>query len=228
MALPENALTTVAAVCAELSLPAPTTGSADEADLEGRIAAASDAIEGYCGREFGKVVDFVESVAGHGTDVLMLSRLPLLSVSSVSLDGEAVPVADYEPSPSPADGRIGALRRSPIAEELWCWTARLRPGPSYDKQAGTERRAYTVTYTAGYVLPKDATADSPRTLPYDVERACILTVVAGAASKGRDTSITSESVLDASVTYAAPGAALGVSGLPLEAERLLERYRSVL
>ncbi|WP_338749794.1 hypothetical protein [Bacillus sp. FJAT-52991] len=30
-----------------------------------------------------------------------------------------------------------------------------------------------VVYKAGYVLPEDETPDTPRTLPYDIERACL-------------------------------------------------------
>lgn len=33
--------------------------------------------------------------------------------------------------------------------------------------------AYTVEYTAGFVLPKDATEETPRTLPTDLEISCI-------------------------------------------------------
>ncbi|OLN21712.1 hypothetical protein BTO30_13495 [Domibacillus antri] len=34
-------------------------------------------------------------------------------------------------------------------------------------------RSGEIVYTAGYVLPKDETADNPHTLPYDIERACL-------------------------------------------------------
>jgi hypothetical protein len=34
-------------------------------------------------------------------------------------------------------------------------------------------RSGDIVYTAGYVLPKDETPTNPRTLPYDVERACL-------------------------------------------------------
>lgn len=228
MALPTNALTTVAAVCGELSLSVPTPGSAEEVDLERRIGAASSAIERYCDRKFAKVVDFVERVPGFGSDVLFLTRVPLLSVAKVEYEGEEVTATEYEATPSDEDAEAGLLRRAYDAPGTWEWTALCSRGASGGKQAGAERRAYAVTYTAGYVLPKDDAPDNPRTLPFDVEQACILVVSAGVASKGRDTSVSSETVLSASVSYAAPGANLGVSGLPLEAERLLAPYRRVL
>lgn len=228
MSLPANALTTVAMVCAELSLDVPTSGSATEADLERRIAVASDAIERYCARAFGRVVAYVERVPGFGTDALFLSRVPVLSVSAVTYDGDVIPPECYESPPSGADSEAGLLRNVDADAPVWAWTARC--GAWGGKQAGTERRAYAVTYTAGYVLPKDGTDDEPRTLPYDVEHACILTVVSDYQMKGRDQSIVSESVLSASVTYAGSqvnsAIGRGTGGIiPDAAATLLQPYR---
>ncbi|ULO08930.1 phage gp6-like head-tail connector protein [Paenibacillus sp. 19GGS1-52] len=60
-------------------------------------------------------------------------------------------------------------------------------------------RGLSVTYTAGYVLPEDATEDTPSTLPETLEYACVLMV----KHLQREPGIASERVGDISVAYAA-------------------------
>jgi hypothetical protein len=212
LALSSNALTTVAAVCAELSLEVPASGSAEEADLERRIAAASDAIARYCSRVFGQA-ERTERMEGFGGDVLFLRHAPVTEVSAITLDGEEVSLDEVESPPAEGDAEAGLARRLD-----GCW------------ESTCGRRSYSVTYTAGWVLPKDATNDNQRTLPYDVEHACILTVVADYLAKGRDQAIVSESVLSASVTYAGSqtNSAIGRGAggiIPDNAAALLSHYR---
>lgn len=212
MPLASNALTTVAAVCAELSLAVPTSGSTDEADLEARIAAASDAIARFCSRVFGQQ-DRTERVEGLGGDVLFVRHAPVTAVASIVHNGEEVPLDEVESPPAEGDAESGLVRR---LDGCWADTC--------------ARRSYVVTYTAGWVLPKDAATSTPRTLPHDVERACILTVVADYLAKGRDPSIVSESALSASVTYAGSqvNSAIGRGAggiIPDNAAALLSHYR---
>lgn len=86
----------------------------------------------------------------------------------------------------------------------------------------------TITYVAGYILPDDA---DNRTLPYDIEEACIYTVRARMSeldSTNADAEIRSES-LDGiySASYETNGATRFSSnmGLPQRAVALLAKYR---
>ena len=54
-----------------------------------------------------------------------------------------------------------------------------------------KRLCYKVTYTYGYVLPKDATQENPRTLPYDLEDIVITLTI---AKMVRNSVITSYSI----------------------------------
>lgn len=226
MALVANALTTVATLAGELGIATPAASSAAEADLERRIAVASSAIERYCNRTFSKAT-LTESVAGYGTRYLRLSRPPLLSVTSVTLYGVAVDAEDYA-APSGIEAQAGLLRR---VEGSWEWTAHESTSPAPEPLAGTERPLYEVVYVGGYVLPKDeALPGTPRTLPYEVEEACLRTCVAIYRSKGRDQSIISESLLSASVTYAGStansGIGRGLGGIiPDEVLPLIDKYK---
>ncbi|GEL75205.1 hypothetical protein [Myxococcus virescens] len=224
MALADNALTTVATLAYELGLPEPAAGSPAEKDLERRIAVASKAVEDYCDRRFGRAT-LTEKVRGMGGQVLMLDRCPVLSITSVTLDGQVVPVAEYECVG--VDAAAGLLR---TRYGRWANTADWQRGVSPEPLAGTERAAYTVVYVAGYVLPKDAAPGSPSTLPAPLEEACLLTAVASYRAKGRDPSIVSQSLLSASVSYAGSAVntaiGLGVAGIiPDSAAYMLQPYR---
>ena len=59
-------------------------------------------------------------------------------------------------------GDVGVIYR----DEGWL-KAGYRKGLAYDIVA--PKRVIEVSYTAGYVLPKDATDDEPQTLPADLE-----------------------------------------------------------
>lgn len=221
MALPTNALTTVATLAAELGISTPASSSAAEVDLERRISVASDLIEARCGRKFYKGT-VTEKVAGYGEATLRLSRYPLVSITSVTLDGTAVDSDSWSATPEQEDADAGLLRH---LDGCWEWTARLQGGASPEPRAGTERRLYTVVYVGGYVLPKDHSGPTPRTLPHPLEQACLLEAVASYRAKGRDTSISSEALLSASVSYRDPGAARNPeSGLLLEVEALLKPF----
>ncbi|MNL54722.1 hypothetical protein D3C87_1780750 [compost metagenome] len=70
-------------------------------------------------------------------------------------------------------------------------------------------RAIMISYTAGYVLPNDATTDEPATLPETLEFACIML----AKHLLREPGVTSERVGDISVTYAAEEMPVAVQSL---------------
>jgi hypothetical protein len=72
-----------------------------------------------------------------------------------------------------------------------------------DPYVGSEGDLYTVTYAGGYVTPQQA-ADNvllTRSLPYDLEQACVQGVVAMYRGRGQDQRIAQESLLSYSVSY---------------------------
>jgi hypothetical protein len=225
MALSANALTTVATLAGELGISTPSGGSAAEADLERRIAVASDDAEAYCGRPFAKTT-VTEKVAGFCGPVLRLSRYPLISITSVALNGSAVASSTWAATPEADDAAAGQLRHLIGA---WEWTAGYQEGASPEMRAGTEQRLYAVAYVGGYVLPKDDGVLTPRTLPYQLEEACLLTCVASYRARGRDQNIVSESLLSASVTYAGSTVNTGIGRgggiIPDNAAALLDLFK---
>ncbi len=136
-----------------------------------------------------------------GLTSLVLSRFPLVSITSVVEDSDAPLTADVD-FDFDASGVVSRLCDNGNRVRDWNSTKIL------------------VTYTAGYLLPNDAS----RTLPADVERAVILMIKAAYCSRTRDPLIKSENVagVDA-VTYG--GIGYGSSDLLPEAESLLSPYR---
>jgi hypothetical protein len=207
-----NALTTLALVKGELGIADATTTY--DTVLERMILAASDAIARFCRRDFRKAT-VTEKLAGSGTLRLVLARTPLVSITSITDDGTTIDDDEYEIE----DAAAGIVVRDTP------WTAQdLAVGISIgqDPVPGTGKRALTVVYISGYVLPGDSTGT--RNLPYDVEEACILTAVALYRRRGQDRSVVSEQLGDAAQSYAT-GAEAHL--IPAAARAMLARYRRV-
>lgn len=144
MAVAANALTTLARVKAELGI----TDALKDALLEGWINDASEAIERRCGRKFQRA-EVLEKLRGTGTQSLLLSRTPVVSVTSVEVDGTMLEDDDYEID----DGGAGILNR----ESGWPTSGESCVGIAWTPVPGTGKRNIEVTYTAGYVTPGQAT-----------------------------------------------------------------------
>jgi len=213
MALATNALTTLAKVQADLGI------STDISDL---VNAASDAIEKYCNRSFYKAEVSSEGVAGYGAMELLVARTPIDTSEDITItyDGGSVASDGYEV----LDADAGIIRNKWNA---WHWTAANVMGAEWRGVGGTERHMYAVSYTGGYVTPAQADEGDPydtRTLPYDLELACRKLVAAYYHALGADPRVTSEKLMSAAVTYAAPTA----SGLPPQVEAMLSPYRRLV
>lgn len=138
---------------------------------------------------------------------LFLTNRPVTSVTSVVEDGDTlVDGTDFQ-----VNAAMGTLDRL-SSDEITTW--------SFEKA--------TITYVGGYVLPGD---DGTRTLPYDIEEACIYTVSARMSeldTTNADVDIRSES-LDGiySASYETNGAKRFSAnmGLPQRAVALLAKYR---
>lgn len=212
MALSAHALTTVATVKDELAI----TVSTYDSYLERLVNVYSEAIENFCGRHFEQGTGIVEKVAGHFGMYLIVDRTPLTSISSITFNGSTIDSTSYEIDGAGSSGKIrllgGAFSTAPIL-----------PNIMNDIRPGDERKLYTVTYTGGYVLP-----GTGQTLPYDLEQACVLACATAYRARGRDRSITSESLLSASVAYADISGSDNPSALPADVQGMLLPYRKMV
>lgn len=210
------ALTTLANAKDELGL----TDSSQDDRVERYILQASSACQGFTDRDFRKE-STVERLQGSGTRRLVLSRTPVVSITSVVIDGETIDASEYEIE----DAAAGVLYR----ESGWPRIDAVVVGSiARDAIAGTAKRDVVVTYTGGYVLPNDS--PGTRDLPQDVEAACILTVVSMYRGRGRDRAVASKGTGDASVSYRLPNSIIGVGGggvIPDEAAVMLAKYRRI-
>ncbi len=94
-----------------------------------------------------------------GQQELVLLEYPIIDVEFVKENGMLIDPScyDYEQT-----GSIGVIYR----DDGWLKSGH-RMGLAYDMIRS--KRVIEVSYTAGYVLPKDATEDNPQTLPADLE-----------------------------------------------------------
>lgn len=209
----------------DLTLPATAAEAlgieAADPKLPRLIAAASAAILAFIDRpqlHYGAAI--VERLAGHvGQLRLRLGVTPVLSVASVVLpDGVSLAVDEYQLE---ADGSL-------YRAAGWPYTGLVRAGLLYDMPAaGSEAKTIVATYAGGWVTPAQATsggwAGPARSLPFDLEEACLQVVSALYRRQGSDPTVASESLGDYSVSYRAP---TGIAGLlPDTVLAQLERYR---
>lgn len=211
MALAPNALTTVATLEAALKL----TPGTDTPTLERLIAVASDAIEGFCGRTF-RQATVNESRAGSGARELYPEHQPVTALTVALVAGQDVR----------ADVRVAA-----DGSHLWLragWPRAEGMGVSYAGGdvvvPGYEQQNVELEYVAGYVLPQ---AGATRTLPYDLEHACIIAASTMYQRQGQDENVSGEAVGGASVQYAGRNPGIGRAGdvLPDVVRTMLGRYR---
>jgi hypothetical protein len=201
-------LTTVDAVKDELKIAASDTS--EDFQLAEWIERASDAIRTYCDREFARQT-YQETLAGHGGTLLGLSRTPVVSVTSVAHKGE--PVVDF----TIEDAEAGLLHR----ENGWYRTVAgtffldVHPDPRGDLPD------YKAIYVAGYLLP----GEDGRTLPRDVEKACIELVKAFRDTRiGGGQKLKSRTVGDVSETFMEEGEQ-DESDLPRNVTALLRNWK---
>lgn len=143
--LAPNALSTLETLKSMLGI----SGTDKDALLEIMLSGASGYIEKWTGRRF-KKDERTEKYNPSGDSArLYLRAVPVESVSAVNLDGQALGSGAYIQSSD-----AGFLS---YASGLW---------PKGVQNA-------SVTYTGGYVLPKDADGENERTLPYEIELAAL-------------------------------------------------------
>lgn len=184
------------------------TGSGDDALLDRLIAAASRAVVRYTGREFVQET-VAETRAGHGDRRMLLTRRPVVSISSVLLTTTTIDAATY----SIEDAEAGVIFRKAG------WTSTI---PIY--QAGISGAYaphdaapdFTFAYIGGYITPAIA---GTRDLPEDVEQACIEMLKARWFARQRDPSLASIKAGDWAETYRGSG-----GGIPDSAAEMLAPF----
>ena len=196
-------LTTLAALKAELDI----VDAASDTALTTLIRQQSAAIERYCCRSFGLRGVTDRRRLNRLTARLILSALPVVAITSVTVGGVALDETAYEISESEGgDEGSGLLYRLDADGRRICWRAGL----------------VVVGYQAGYVLPGVTGYD----LPADIERACLDLCVRAWAARGRDPSIRSYENPDVErVTYTAADSVVYRRGLPLPVAEMLDPYR---
>lgn len=210
MALPANALTLLATVKAELGISVSTHDTV----LERLIGVASEAVARFCGRKLHYQAAIVETVRGYGGQVLLLKRTPIVSITSIVIDGTTLAADSY----SIKDADVGSVYR----EVGWQWTSPLAEGLAAPAQVpGAEVHKYTVTYTGGWVFDPQAGSPTPaRNAPYDLEQACIETVVHLWRFRGRFSNAKTEKEETSKVAWEG-------NAIPKPAQAILKRYRRV-
>lgn len=211
MALTAQALTTLDALKAELGIHS----GHEDAYLEALIERSSARLASLCERSFHHQAGVVERATGYATPFLLLRVRPVLSVASVVVRGETLGADSYRIKPAE-----GLLVRT-----CGAW-GRYAQGWGVEREpiAGSELDEAIVTYTGGYVTPAQATAELPRTLPFDIEEAALALAVLAYRQRGRDATIKSEKILSASITYATGGEA---ATLPAVVRDVVTAYREV-
>lgn len=159
--LAPNALTTLDAMKTMLGIAPDDSDPQRDAIIVNLINSVSAWVERMTGRHLGKTT-YTQKYIASGAQELVLLQWPILSVEYVkdtSGNGGIIPESEYDFNVS---GEVGVLYKDNG------WPLRgYRGGLAYDITA--PMRSLEVKYTAGYVLPKDATEDNPATLPYDLQ-----------------------------------------------------------
>lgn len=179
-------LTTKAEVKEELEI----TSTDDDQLFDDLIARASEAINRELGRGRDGLAEqtYEEQLGAHGDPYLTVSRTPVTNVASVTRDGEAVTDVEIH------DAEAGLLYRKDGFRSTEAATTHLGPAIRQPHEAHPD---YTVTYTAGWVMP----GASGRTLPHDLEKAAIETVKAWYKARDRDPDVASVALGDAQVDF---------------------------
>lgn len=158
--LAPNALTTLEAVMEQIGVEKETASVAVMNNVARLINAASAWLETIIGRKLGRA-EYTQRYAASGSQELVLQQWPIRAVEYVrdTLNGADIIAESYDITMS---GDVGIIFR----DTGWLFLGYVG-GLANDFTAA--RHYLEVKYTAGYILPKDATEDEPADLPADLE-----------------------------------------------------------
>lgn len=202
-------LTIVATVKTELGI----SNNDDDTFLGTLIKQASAFIRKYTGRVFERQT-LTETLPGTGFVDLYTTRTPIISITSITLNGTELSSDEYTLN----DADIGQIIRHDDADVpsgvVWPLSNRPRSGLSLHIQWGAFANNISITYVAGYLLP----AEDARTLPRDLERACIELVKMFFEKRTSDPSVRFEKIGDAAQAFEVN------KQLPLTITMVLDRW----
>lgn len=157
--LASNAMTTLEDTMERLGIPPELEDITVKNNIIRLINSASAWIETITGRKFGKQT-YTQRYPGTGYQELVLQQYPIRNVEYVKdiQDGVDIDPASYDYI---MGGDVGVLYR----DLGWVFRG-YTSGLANDYVAS--QRYLEVKYTAGYILPKDATDDEPSDLPADI------------------------------------------------------------
>ena len=201
-----KAFTTLTAIKAELGI----TASTDDNMLVQMILEATDYIIGYCGRTFAREA-VTETFDAFGGSMAMLTITPVIAVSAVTLDGSTVSSTSY----SIDDANAGFLFR----ETGWT-TTHISASHVENVILSQGRRDWSVSYSAGYIMPGSTAGQ--RTLPYDLERACLDLVKQFYFRRGEDPTVKNQRTGETSETLFED---VGRYGISPNVRNTLDRWR---
>ena len=157
--LASNAMTTLEDTMERLGIPPEAADTAVKNNIIRLINSASAWIETITGRKFGKAT-YTHRYVAPGAQELVLTQYPIRAVEYVRDTENGVDIAPGSYAFT-MTGDVGVLYR----DEGWVFRGYVG-GLANDYIA--PRRYLEVKFTAGYVLPKDATEDEPSDLPEDI------------------------------------------------------------
>ena len=157
--LADNAMTTLADTLERLGIDEADADVAVKNNVIRLINSASAWVETITGRKFGRAT-YVHRYPSPDAQELVLQQYPIRAVEYVKDVASGVPFdpATYDFT---MEGDIGVLYR----DEGWPFRG-YRYGLANDVK--TPSRSLEVKFTAGYILPKDATEEEPSDLPWDI------------------------------------------------------------
>lgn len=158
--LSNQALTTLESAKAFLGIDSSVTK--DDANITLYINSASALINKYCNRQFG-LTQYDELINGSGTKKLILDNYPVMSIDTLLVDENNVDVSQL----------IVTKQNGIVFWPNGFFTRRLDQGRFMHPAPDVVHPNIYVSYQSGYVLPKDHTDENPRTLPHDIELACL-------------------------------------------------------
>ena len=122
------------------------------------INRASASIENALGRKLRRST-YTERVKGTGSQYLLVENYPIVAVEEIKQAGEIIDPGLYDIT---VRGNAGVIYK----DDGWTYYG-FPHGLTGDAMTGS--RNITVRYTAGYILPWEATDEAPADLPADLE-----------------------------------------------------------
>lgn len=147
----------------ELSLD--SVDGARDAYLSDLIAQGTDFIRQYTNRNFA-LTTYRETLQANYPirPWMILTHTPIVSITGVSFNGSTVSSTTY--TVEDADAGLVFREDGWTSSQIYDYYIERQP-------TNWGRKLWSFTYQAGYVTPCMGSSNGDRTLPYDLERACI-------------------------------------------------------